>query len=46
MGALADELVDVLGDAFSAPTAHALTGKSRAVAHCQFMRSLCTFGCF
>ncbi|XP_014555716.1 hypothetical protein COCVIDRAFT_27453 [Bipolaris victoriae FI3] len=26
MGALADELVDVLGDAFSAPTAHALTG--------------------
>ncbi|KAH7559962.1 hypothetical protein BM1_03596 [Bipolaris maydis] len=26
MGALADELVEVLGDAFSAPTAHAYTG--------------------
>lgn len=46
MGALADELVDVLDDAFSAPTAHAYTGKSRVVAHCQFMQSLCTFGCF
>jgi hypothetical protein len=29
MGALADELVDVLGDAFSASTADAQTGKSR-----------------
>lgn len=29
MGALADELVDVLGDAFSAPQADLQTGMSR-----------------
>ena len=46
MGALADELVDVLGDAFSAPQADLQTGMSRVIQRLLILRALAFLSCY